>query len=137
MKLLHLESTRLIPRALLCFMLVMAGCDADNIGGSDDGGQGTITGTVTDEENRLVPNATISIRGAESHNLVSSSGHYARSGLQPGGYSVTVVPPRNYTVAPNTIGTVPVQIVASESKTVNFKLRLAAQNTSEPPLARY
>jgi protein-disulfide isomerase len=100
-------------------------------------GQAVITGRVTDvATSNNVTNVSIQIRGAESLNILSTTGYYAMSGLVPGAYSVTVVPPSGYEVAPNTIGTAPVQIVGSETKTVNFVLRRIASTTSEPPQAR-
>ena len=118
---------------------LLAGCDLDlgPIGGSNDGGQGTISGQVTDVANSSnVTNASISIRGAESHNILSTTGYYSIGGLLPGSYTVTVIPPSGYELAPNTMGTAPVQIVASEVKTVNFVLRRVVTTTSVPPQAR-
>lgn len=116
----------------------VAGCEfGTEPTGSDDGGQGVITGRITEGASTTnVTAATIAIRGTELHNIVSSTGYYAVSGLLPGSYSVTVVPPAGWELAPNTNGTAPVQIAGSETKTVNFQLRKVATTTSVPPQAR-
>jgi hypothetical protein len=106
---------------------------------SDEGeetGNGSISGTVTDSTNALIPNATIAVRGATSRNIVAAAGVYAANNLPAGAYTVTVVPPENYVVATNTNGMVPVEIVASEAKTVNFRLRRVANSQTVPPQAR-
>ncbi len=126
-------------RFTLLLLVVTAGCDLGlgPIGGSNDGGQGVISGQITDVANHTnVALASINIRGVEVHNIVSETGYYSMGGLLPGGYTVTVIPPQGYELAPNTNATAPVQIVAAEAKTVNFQLRRAATTTSVPPQAR-
>ena len=122
----------------MLLLLLTTGCElGTEPTGADDGGQGVITGRITEgTSTNNVTNATIAIRGTESHNIVSSTGYFAVSGLLPGSYTVTVVAPVGWELAPNTIGTAPVQIVAAETKTVNFQLRRVVNTTSVPPQAR-
>jgi hypothetical protein len=117
-------STRTRTLKVLALVFGLVGCELGIQQPEDDGGAGSISGTVTNAEtNQNVGSATISLRGAEEHNVVSAVGIYAFDRLIPGSYTVTIVPPQGYEVAPNTIGTVPVQIVGSETKTVNFRVR--------------
>jgi hypothetical protein len=109
--------------ALLLVGLSLAGCELGLPEGPVDEGQGVISGTITDTANTMVANATISVRGAASRNVVAAAGVYSVRDLPAGNYSVTVVPPQGYEVAPNTNGMVPIQIVGSETKVVNFKVR--------------
>lgn len=104
-------------------LLSVAGCKLGLPEGPVDEGQGVISGTITDTANAMVPNATISVRGAATRNVVAAAGVYSVRELPAGGYTVTIVPPQGYEVAPNTNGTVPLQIVASETKTVSFRVR--------------
>ena len=103
--------------------LLLAGCELGLPEGPVDEGQGVISGTITDTANTMVANATISVRGAATRNVVAAAGVYSVRDLPAGSYSVTIVPPQGYEVAPNTNGTVPIQIVGSETKVVNFKVR--------------
>jgi hypothetical protein len=119
----------------LAIAIAIAGCDL-GLPTEEETGQGVISGTVTDTANVLVPNATIAIRGALTRNIVAAAGVYAANQLPGGAYTVTVVPPQNYAVAPNTNGTVPVEVVGSETKTVNFRLRRATSSQTVPPQAR-
>ena len=122
---------------LLLAGLSLASCKIGLPEGPDDEGQGVIAGRITEGASTTnVANATIAIRGAESHDIVSSTGFYAVEGLAPGSYTVTVVPPAGFGLAPNTEATAPVQIAGSETKTVNFQLSRAATTTSVPPQAR-
>jgi hypothetical protein len=124
-------------RAGVLALLLVAGCDLDLPTGDDPPvGQGVISGTITDTANVMVLNATIAVRGTTSRNIVAAAGVYAANELPAGSYTVTVVPPQNYEVATNTNGTVPVEIVASETKTVNFRLRRVANSQTVPPQAR-
>ena len=75
-----------------------------------------------------VPNVDLTIRGEAGTTTVRvPNGTYVASGLQPGAYTVSVVPPAAYEVAPGTNGSVNIQVVASETKTVNFQLRRISQ----------
>jgi hypothetical protein len=103
--------------------LSLAACKLGLPEGPVDEGEGVISGTVTDTANTMVANATISVRGAAARNVVAAAGVYSVRDLPAGSYSVVIVPPQGYDVAPNTNGTVPIQIVGSETKVVNFKVR--------------
>ncbi len=118
-------------------LLLLGSCKLGLPEGPEEQGAGVITGRVTDvADSSNVTNVSIQVRGAESLNILSTTGFYAMQDLVPGSYAVTVVPPSGYEVAPNTMGTAPVQIVASETKTVNFQLRRVSSTTSVPPQAR-
>lgn len=106
--------------------------------GPDGGeGQGRIAGLITDvATSQPVANAVITLRGPEGSLVVQvPNGNYLISNLVPASYTVTIAPPSGYQLAPGTSNDVPVVIVASESKTVNFQLRRVA-NSPEPPQAR-
>ena len=131
------ERVRVRGLAACALMLALAGCKLGLPEGPEDEGQGVIAGRITEgASNSNVANATIAIRGAESHDIVSSTGFYAVEGLSPGGYTVTVIPPAGFGLAPNTEATAPVQIAGSETKTVNFQLSRMVSTTSVPPQAR-
>jgi hypothetical protein len=108
---------------LLAPFLLLAACELGLPTEEEQSGSGAISGTITDSTNTMVPNASIAVRGAATRNVVAAAGVYSINELPAGGYTVTIIPPQGWGVAPNTNGTVPLQIVASETKTVNFRLR--------------
>jgi hypothetical protein len=137
-------STRLLRFAVAPFLLatLLLACDV-GLPTEEEVGDGVISGTITDASNVMVPNATIALRGKAERNIVAAAGVYAFNELVAGAYSVTIVPPQGYEVAANTNGTVPVEIVGSDRKTVNFRVSRSATTTSvltrsqpEPPQAR-
>jgi hypothetical protein len=122
---------------LLAIAVAMAACKLGLPEEPSADGAGVITGRITDgTSNNNVTHATIAIRGAESHDVVSATGYYAVDDLVAGGYTVTVVPPVGWELAPNMTNSAPVQIVGAETKTVNFQLRRVVTTTSVPPQAR-
>lgn len=121
---------------LLLPILFLGGCEV-GLGPDGETGQGVISGTITDTANVMIPNVSVAIRGAATRNVGTTIGAYIATQLPAGAYTVTVIPPQNYEVAANTNGTVPVEIVGSETKTVNFRLRRTTTNSqTEPPQAR-
>ena len=80
--------TSLVVALLVCLGLGLPAATAQT------GGQGAISGTVTDASGALVPNATVVARndgtGVETKRTSSSSGLYNISPLIPGTYTVTV-----------------------------------------------
>ena len=121
--------------AAVGLVLGLAGCELSLPTEEEQTGSGIISGTITDSTNTMVPNASIAVRGAATRNVVAAAGVYAVNSLPAGGYTVTIIPPQGWEVAPSTNGTVPIQIIASETKTVNFRVRRAV-NSSVPPQAR-
>jgi hypothetical protein len=115
--------------AILSFALLVGGCELD-LPTDEETGSGVISGTITDASNAMIQNATIALRGTAERNIVAAAGVYAFNQLRPGAYSVTIVPPQGYEVAANTNGTVSIEIVESEIRTVNFKVSRSATTTA-------
>jgi hypothetical protein len=114
---------------VLAVGLWVGGCELD-LPTEEETGSGIISGTITDASNTMIQNATIALRGTAERNIVAAAGVYAFNQLRAGEYSVTIVPPQGYEVAANTNGTVSIQIVGSETRTVNFKVSRSATTTA-------
>src|SRR6201994_18396 len=82
--------SRFLLAVLLCAYLLLPVVNASG----QTGGQGAISGTVTDATGALLPNATVAARnngtGIETKRTASSDGLYNISPLIPGTYTVTV-----------------------------------------------
>jgi hypothetical protein len=94
--------------------------------GPDDQGRGKIVGTITEETTgESVGGAEITINTSETTQFATVvGGTYEATRLVPGGYIVTIDPPSGFELADGTLNDVPVQIVADETRTVNFLLRV-------------
>jgi hypothetical protein len=120
---------------LSLFIVGLVGCDV-GLPTEEEPGEGIISGTITDASNAMIPNATIALRGTAERNIVAAAGVYSFNQLRAGSYSVTINAPPGYEVAANTNGTVSIQIVGSESKTVNFKVSRSATTTARVSCSR-
>ena len=121
--------------ALVLVTVLLAGCEFD-LPTDEMTGQGVISGTVSDTASVLVPNATVAVRGPINRDIVAAAGVYSARQLPAGSYTVTVIPPQGWAMAPGTNTTVATQIVGSETRTVNFRLRRATSSQTVPPQAR-
>lgn len=110
--------------ALLVSVLLVACAD---FGPEEEQGQGKIVGTITEQNTgEPVNGAEITVRNSEATQFATVvGGTYEATRLRPGGYLVTIDPPSGYELASGTLNNVPVQIVADETRTVNFVLRSA------------
>ena len=109
--------------ALPAFALLAAGVGLTALASpaaAQDYTSGSVTGTVTDTDNKKVPSATVTLRSqaqGQTRTLTSGSGGtFAASGLTPGTYDVTVTASgyRDYT------GTI--TIVAAQDNSVGLTL---------------
>ena len=83
-----------LRRSGLVLALLAGLVAAANVGVAQSGGQGAISGTVTDATGALIPNATVIARNngtsVETKRTASSDGLYTISPIIPGTYTVTV-----------------------------------------------
>jgi hypothetical protein len=114
----------MLRRAKLAILVTVlfAGCELD-LPTDEMMGQGVISGTVSDTANVLVPNATIAVRGPTNRDIVAAAGVYSARQLAGGSYTVTIIPPQGWAMVQGTNTTVATQIVGSETRTINFKIR--------------
>ena len=116
-----------MSRALFIFVLALGGCSLD-LGPSE--GRGNLTGRVEiAATGELMSGVQIRVMGVNDENIdvFTTVGVYRVEDLTPGQYVVTLMPPFGYEVAPNTHGTAPIEIVANQTRTVNFQLRAISQ----------
>jgi hypothetical protein len=121
--------------AILVASLLLAACV--DFGPEEAVGQGRIAGTITEvPSGDRVEGAEILVQFGDTTIIAAAgNGNYLVTRLLPGNYVVTIDPPSGYELAPNTFASVPVQIVADETRMVNFLLR-SVTSTSVPPQAR-
>ena len=116
---------RMRKYAALLFSVMLMACG--DLGPDDEQGRGKIVGTITEQATgESVGGAEITVSNSESTQFATVvGGTYEATRLMPGGYIVTIDPPAGYELATGTLNNVPVQIVADETRTVNFILRVA------------
>jgi hypothetical protein len=83
-----------IHTSIYCLLLIAVGLSFPTFGRAQTGGQGAITGVVTDPTGAVIPKATIVAlnvaTGVQTERTSSSDGVYNISPLLPGTYTVTV-----------------------------------------------
>ena len=139
-------SFRQISTRLTLFILVLCAAFISTSSLAQTGGQGAITGTVTDSSGALVPKATVTAlnvaTGVQTIRTSSSDGLYNISPLIPGTYSITVTAKgfssykqENLSVdAMSTLGLNIALKVGSENETVTVSAAPPALDTTSSTL---